>query len=633
MVSGKSVSQIRLPLLIGSGAVLQRETPITLWGWASQGEAVELVFKEQHYSAQADASGNWKINLPPQSAGGPFEMVFRGKNEIIVQDILFGDVWICSGQSNMELPMERVKEKYLKEIAQSENKFIRHFQVADQYDFKKEHDDLESANPMANGWSSADPQSVMNFSAVAYFFAKEIYKQHQIPIGLINSALGGSPVQAWMSEKALLKFPEYHEEAQRFKNDSLIQQIEAGDRERSNDWYQKLDENDPGLAQNWIDPNLDDQSWDETSVPGYWYGDELRNFDGTVWYRKAVKIPGSMAGKKASLWMGRIVDADSVFVNGKFVGTTSYQYPPRRYTIKEGILKEGENQMAVRVINNSGRGGFVPDKPYYLAVDSDTIHLSGLWQYKIGATMPPMAGQTFVRWKPLGLFNKMIAPLLHFPIKGVIWYQGEANTYRPEEYADLFPAMITDWRERWGQGDFPFLFVQLAGFMETKDEPAESNWAQLRNSQRLTLSKAKNTAMVVATDLGEWNDIHPLNKKDVGYRLSLAARKIAYHEEAVIASGPLYESMKVLGNKIEISFTNIGSGLVATGGDLKYFAIAGADKKFKWASAVIQGDKVIVWNDSVKNPVAVRYAWADNPEGANLYNKEGLPASPFSTEK
>lgn len=339
------------------------------------------------------------------------------------------------------------------------------------------------------------------------------------------------------------------------------------------------------------------------------------------------------SGKPARLLLGRIVDADSVFVNGVFVGSTGYQYPPRRYQAPAGVLKEGKNVITVRVISEAGKGGFVPGKPYELIIDGQTIGLAGNWLYRQGAEMPPLAARTFIRWKPLGLFNAMISPLLNYRIKGVIWYQGESNAGRPEEYKELFPALIRDWRARWGQGDFPFLFVQLANFMEARPRPSESNWALLREAQLEALA-LPNTGMAVAIDIGEWNDIHPLNKKDVGKRLALAARRVAYGEKEAVHSGPIYRSMKAEGSKIVLSFCNIGSGLEAGGGnELRHFAIAGADRRFTWAEARIEKDKVVVWSEEVPEPVAVRYAWADNPAGANLYNKEGLPASPFRTDR
>jgi sialate O-acetylesterase len=339
-----------------------------------------------------------------------------------------------------------------------------------------------------------------------------------------------------------------------------------------------------------------------------------------------------MIGKPARLLLGRVVDSDRTYVNGKFVGSVSYQYPPRKYDVPRSLLKKGKNIIVVRVINNIGRGGFILDKPYQLLMAGQTIDLKGTWQYKLGAVMDPLPPKTFIEWRPLGLYNGMIAPLLNYTIKGVIWYQGESNTARPLEYQRLFPAVITDWREKWNQGDFPFLYVQLANFMEVKNQPTESNWAELREAQLKTLD-VPNTGMAVAIDIGEWNDIHPLNKADVGKRLALAALKVAYGDKEVVYSGPIYQSMRINDNKIILTFTHIGSGLVIQeGSELNHFAIAGADKKFVWAKAKIKGNKIIVWNDKITNPVAVRYAWADNPDSANLYNKEGLPASPFRTD-
>lgn len=626
LVVSHGLAQIRLPRLISNGMVLQRGQDVTIWGWASAGEEIELTFNSKKYKTQSDAAGNWRIIIPSHRAGGPFTMVFRGKNEITVDNILFGDVWVCSGQSNMELTMERVKEKYPAAIARAANNNIRQFVVPDKYDFNNEHADLDAGN-----WVPADPVTVLSFSAVAYFFAKEIYEKYSVPIGLINASLGGSPAEAWMSEDAITSFPDLHKEALRFKDDKLIRDIETTDQNRSNAWYEGVNTKDPGLSK-WNDPRLDDSGWSIMNVPGYWADGPPGNVNGSAWFRKTISIPEAMAGKAGKLWLGRIVDADSVFVNGTFIGTTSYQYPPRRYEFGKDVLKAGDNVIAVRVINTSGRGGFVLDKPYFLSVGRDTLDLKGPWKFQQGALMPPLESQTFVRWKPVGLYNRMIAPLLNYAIKGVIWYQGEANTWRAKEYEDLFPALIRNWRNKWKQGNFPFLFVQLASFMETKKLPAESNWAELRQAQLKTLS-LENTGMAVAIDLGEWNDIHPLNKEEVGKRLAFAARQVAYGDKKVVSSGPIYQSHKIAGNKVTVTFSHTGSGLIARGNnELKYFSIAGADKKFVWAKAIIKNNQVIVWSDEVPEPITVRYAWADNPEGANLYNHEGLPASPFTTD-
>ena len=371
-------------------------------------------------------------------------------------------------------------------------------------------------------------------------------------------------------------------------------------------------------------------------MPGFWEDQGIKDLNGVVWYRREIDIPASMTGKPAKVFLGRIVDADELYINGKLVGRTTYQYPQRRYRVPADVLKAGKNIFVVRVTNQGGKGGFVPDKPYAIFAGADTVDLKGTWQYKVGTAYRPVRGGVFggisAQNQPTALYNAMVAPEIKYAIKGFCWYQGESNAGKPQEYADLQTALIKDWRVKWNQGTLPFLYVQLPGFMEYNYLPSESNWAVLRESQLKALSEP-NTAMVVAIDLGEWNDIHPDNKKDVGERLALAALKTTYGEE-VVYSGPLYQSASVEGDKIVVSFTHTGSGLMSNDGEeLSEFAIAGSDKKFVWAQAKIENGKVVVWSDEVPAPLYVRYAWADNPVNPNLYNAEGLPSSPFRTDE
>ena len=624
------IAQVKLPRLISDGMVLQRDARVKLWGWAAPQEKIAISFHDSVYRTSANEKGGWSVEVLSLKAGGPFTMTLSASNTIIVKDIMIGDVWVCSGQSNMELPVKRVRPLYEQEIEQADNIYIRHFAVPQKYNFNSPENDFSFGK-----WETATPTNVLNFSAVAWFFGTELYEKYHVPIGLINASLGGSPAESWLSEEALKQFPNHYKEAQRFKDAGLIRQIESRDKTRIEAWYGQLRQKDEGYRDPlnpWSDPRVNTDGWGTMSVPGYWANTELGAVNGVVWFRKDIDVPASMAGRQAKLIVGRIVDADSVFVNGVLVGTTSYQYPPRWYEIPSNILKDGRNTIVVRVISNIGKGGFVLDKPYKIVCGGETIDLRGQWLYRLGAQMEPLASQTFVRWKPLGLYNGMIAPLLNFAIKGVAWYQGESNANQPIEYRELLPALIRDWRKSWNQGDFPFLLVQLPNFMEAKPQPSESNWALLREAQFKALSLPQ-TGMAVAIDIGEWNDIHPLNKKDVGRRLALAAENVAYADESVVYSGPSCQSVKIEGNKMIISFAHIGKGLMAKGGELKNFAIAGADKRFVWANAKIENNMVIVWNEQVPNPVVVRYAWADNPEGANLYNMEGLPASPFRTDE
>lgn len=626
-----ALCEVKMPRLVSDSMVLQRGAEVKIWGWADPGEEISIEFNDRTYRTVTGKDRKWEVQLAALETGGPYTMEIIASNRISLNNILIGDVWICSGQSNMELSMERVKPVYADEIAHSANPNIRQFIVPDRYDFKEPQDDLPDGK-----WEAASPETILRFTAVGYFFAKELYDKYQIPIGLINASLGGSPVEAWMSEEALKGFPHHLATAMEFRNDSLTQQIIKSDNDRINAWYRLLKSRDKGITPGqtpWFDSSYDASNWPTMELPAFWDEQGLGEVNGVVWFRKEIEIPKTIVGKPVKLLMGTIVDRDSTYINGQFVGTISYKYPPRRYEVESTVLTPGKNIITVRVINSLGRGGFIKDKPYQLSAGATTVDLTGEWQYQLGAAMEPLERQTFIRWKPLGLYNAMIAPLINYSIKGVIWYQGEANTKNPAEYQKTFPALINDWRKKWDQGDFPFLYVQLANFMGVRDQPSESQWAELREAQLKSLRVA-NTAMAVTTDIGEWNDIHPLNKKEVGKRLALAAQKVAYYEKNVVCSGPAYKSMKVEDDKIILSFTNTGSGLVAKGKDeLDHFAICGADKKFVWADARIEGDKVVVWNDSIANPMAVRYAWADNPEGANLYNKEGLPASPFRTDE
>jgi sialate O-acetylesterase len=623
--------EVRLPRLISDGMVLQRGNSAKIWGWAAEGEKVTINFNSKTYHTTTGKDGKWAVLLSELKAGGPYNMEISASNHITLKNILIGDVWVCSGQSNMDLPMARVEERYTDVIANSKNPAIRRFFVSKRYNFNTPQEDLQSGY-----WESANPESILRFTATGYFFAKALYEKYKVPIGLIHASVGGSPAEAWLSEDALKEFPTHLKTAEKFKDNDYLNQIANKDKAVSDAWYSLLQLKDKGLADGqkpWFDPTYDASDWATMNVPGYWADEELGYVNGVVWFRKEFALPASLTGKPARLLLGRVVDSDRTYVNGKFVGSVSYQYPPRKYDVPGNLLKKDKNIIVVRVINNIGRGGFILDKPYQLSVAGQTIDLKGQWQYKLGAAMEPLPPKTFIEWQPLGLYNGMIAPLLNYTIKGVIWYQGESNTARPLEYRKLFPALIADWRQQWNQGSFPFLYVQLANFMKVKVQPSESNWAELREAQLKTLT-VPNTAMAVTIDIGEWNDVHPLNKEDVGKRLALGVQKVAYGDEKVVYSGPIYKSMKIEGNKIILIFTHIGSGLVVRRGDeLKHFAIAGADKKFVWAKAKIEGNKIIVWNDKIINPVAVRYAWADNPDSANLYNKEALPASPFRTDE
>jgi sialate O-acetylesterase len=631
-------SQIKLPALVRDSMILQRDTKLPVWGWASKGEKVRIQFLGKTYKSTTGADGKWSVTLPALKAGGPFTMTISGSNKIVLKDILVGDVWFCSGQSNMVHQMKLHRDRYEDDIQTAHYPMIRHVFIPTLTSISGPKDDYPPVY-----WKPAIPADVTEFSAIAYFFARKIYDHYKIPMGLINASVGGTPIEAWISEEGFANFP--GELATLTKNkDTAYVNSRSRTGFGGNRGGRSTTQTDKGLAgpKKWFDMSYEPKVWHTINVPGYWEDQGVKDLNGVVWYRKEITVPQQMTGKAAKLVLGRIVDADAAYINGVQVGNTTYMYPQRRYAVPAGVLKAGKNLVVVRVTNNNGKGGFVPDKPYYLVAGNDSVDLKGTWSFKVGDVYEPVnfrggggggGGPINGQNQPAGLYNAMVAPAIKYKVKGFLWYQGEANTGRPEEYEGLTRALVESWRKVFQADNAPFLWVQLPGFMDRTYLPSESNWAATRESQLKALS-VPNTGMAVAIDLGEWNDIHPDNKKDVGERLALIAEKLAYGNNDIVYSGPIYQSSKIEGNKIILSFNHTGSGLISIDGEpLNQFAIAGADKKFMWANAKIEGNTVVVWNEKISDPKYVRYAWADNPEGANLFNKEGLPASPFRTDE
>ena len=631
LLSCKAFAQIRLPRLISDNMVLQRDQPITVWGWAAPKEKVTVTLKNKSHSAVTDADGKWKIQLPAQSAGTSYEMVLKGKNQIRIKNVAFGDVWLCNGQSNMVINMERVKERFPDDISSANYPDIRNFFIPTLTDLSGPQQDIPNGE-----WKAANPKDVLGFGAVTYFFARDLYEQYKVPIGIINSAVGGTPIEAWISEGGYKDFADIQKIINSNKDSSYVRSAKQN---TFNNAPRQPKPNDSGLTEHWESEDYQPKGWRNYNIPGYWEDQGLKNLDGVVWFRREFEVPENWLGKPVKLFMGRIVDADQMFVNGKSIGNVTYQYPPRRYEIPAGLLKAGKNTFVIRVTNSAGKGGFVPDKPYFMASGDQQIDLQGVWQYKVGQVYEPakVADSAFVPFvtqnQPAALYNAMIAPLLPVKLKGFIWYQGESNVSEPDAYNALLPALIKDRRRLWNNENLPFLVVQLPNFQDIDFTPAESNMALLREAQNQALT-LKNTAVTVTLDLGEWNDIHPLNKKDIGKRLALSARNLAYNDKNVVYSGPVLQSQSIAGDKIILKFVHVAEGIRASDGEaLRWFSIADDDKKFVWANARIVGkDQIEVSSELVKTPKYVRYAWQDNPESVNFYNSANLPASSFRTD-
>lgn len=622
-------NSILLPTLISDRMVLQRNSRVRIWGKAASNEIIKLTFLKKDYTILVDTSGIWEIILDNLQAGGPYEMVIECCNvKKTLSDILVGDVWVLGGQSNMQIPVKRTLDLFEEEVKDAEYSEIRQFLVPQEYDFHEPQEELTGGS-----WVAVNPTSIYDFSAIGFFFARILQEKYKIPIGLLLTAIGGTPAEAWISEKTLMRFGKFQELLNLCKDDSYVNGTKHREELQNNCWYRELDEKDAGLHDAkgfWYKENHDDSEWEEMELPANFAGTKLETIKGSIWFRKEIEIPKSMLKGNAKLILGTIIDGDDTYINGVPVGNTGYLYPPRRYIIPEGLLKEGRNIIAVRVILTKNVGAFVTDMPYFIEANGEQVPISGTWKYHIGTTINAQGPTTFFQYKPTGVYNSMIYPLRRLNISGVLWYQGESNTDDPFNYKDLFEAVIKDWRATWNIGEFPFLYVQLANYCPWRQEPPVSGWARIREEQRKVLELA-GTGMAVSFDVGNYNDLHPQNKKAVADRLALWASKIVYGED-IVCSGPIYDHMSIEGRTIKLYFKHVGSGLAMKGVELKTFEVCGTDGVYYAAEAVIDKDKVIVSTSKVKEPLHVRYAWADNPEEANLYNKEELPGSPFTTK-
>ncbi|GIP47755.1 9-O-acetylesterase [Paenibacillus sp. J53TS2] len=618
---------MKLSGIYSDGMVLQRDARVILRGQCSSGgQKVQIGFRGMTTCTDADPGGNWEVQLEELAPGGPDELVITaGEEKHVLRDVLVGDVWVLAGQSNMELPVRRTLDRLAEEIRGLDLPMIRQFAVPQSYDFHGPQEDLDGG-----AWVTANPEGLLGFSAAGFFFAKEIYERYGVPIGLIQTAVGGTPIEAWISEPTLRKIGGYEATLEQCKDDAYVRATKQRDEDRNGQWYAKLNEADAGLREGWHQADWDVSEWSEFEVPGSWAGSDLESVRGAVWFRKEIDVPVAMTVGEAQLALGTIVDADDSYVNGVLVGNTGYMYPPRRYNVPQGVLKPGKNTLAVRVITTHNTGSFVHDMPYKLKAGGQELDLRGSWRYRVGAVTEALEPQTFFHYMPAGNFNGMIAPLRRFPIAGVLWYQGESNTGRPAGYAELFRDMVRDWREAWGIGEFPVIAVQLANFGPEGDP--YTDWAELREEQRKGLAVPR-TALATAIDLGEYNDLHPQDKKSLGQRLALCARRLAYGETELVASGPIFVRMERQGDALRLHFTEVGGGLTPRDGNaLQGFSVCGPDGAFVPAQAVIDGDTVVVRHEQVKPPIHVRYAWSNNPAKANLVNREGLPAFPFTTE-
>ena len=622
--------------LFTDNMVLQRDVEDPIWGWTDPGKDVTVTVGDKKSTATAGVDGKWTAKIAPQPAGGPYTVTVEGPQTVKLANVLFGDVWICSGQSNMEMGIGIAKNAET-EIANATYPNIRLFTVPKKVAVEPEWN-------VDNKWQVCSPETIAaggwgGFSAAGYYFGRTLYQKLNVPIGLIHTSWGGTIAEAWTSAEALSTMPDFQGAVSEMQaTASALKQGNFDYDKKLEEWYLK---NDPGTsaATPWSEPVYNTDGWKTMQLPTNWEAAGLPDYDGIVWFRREFDLPKDWEGKDLMLHLGPVDDMDTTYVNNERVGAMHEWTLLRDYKVSSKILKPGKNLIAVRVLDTGGNGG-IYGKPELMKIEvvgdpnAAPISLTGPWLYKdsmpLNKTTPLPPAMNSNPNQVTVLYNGMISPLLPLAIKGAIWYQGESNAGRAAQYRKLLHTMITDWRTRFGVGDFPFFIVQLASFMPTHANPVDTEWAKLREAQWQVSQETRKTGLALAIDIGDVNDIHPKNKQEVGRRLALSAEKIAYGLD-VVGSGPTYHKMAVEGSKIRLSFDNLGGGLVAQGDEkLKGFAIAGEDGKFVWADAAIDGDTVVVSSPDVEKPTAVRYAWDDTPI-ANLYNKAGLPAVPFRT--
>jgi sialate O-acetylesterase len=628
--------------LFGDHAVLQRDRPVTVWGWADAGSAITVSLSGPGLAspvlanATAGSDGRWQASLPPQRAGGPYVLgAETAGHSSQATDILIGDVWLCTGQSNMEFPLNGATDATA-EKASANWPRIRHLAAGR----------LIAGEPQATTiakWTVCTPQTAGAFTAVGYFFARKLHQDLDVPIGLVNTSYGGTRAEHWTSAEALATLPAYAEPARLFHELFTASQEQSQRTGKDYDtlvraWYETNDPGSAGTPARWSDPaTVLGDDWSDVTLPARLKQAKAvpNDFTGTVWLRRDFDVPAEAAGKAGMLFLIRVKDIDSAWINGRNIGDSESVNWFRKHRVPAGLLHAGRNTIAVRLVCFEGECGLTGNEKE-LAVTPEglpPIALAGGWKLHRGtafADAPPMPVRFDRVPGATSLYNGMIAPLLPLTVAGAIWYQGESNTDAAYNYRTLLPTMIRDWRTRFAQPEMPFLIVQLPNHMGRGTKPENSAWAELREAQALAAREVPNCGLAVTIDIGEALDVHPHNKQDVGLRLALLAEAQVHHLP-VAASGPRFRAQSIEGSSIRLAF-DADVGLAASDGKpLCGFAIAGADRRFSWATARIDGTTIVVSAPEVPQPVAVRYAWANNP-ACNLSNASGLPASPFRSD-
>lgn len=609
--------------VFGDHMVVQRDKPARIWGWSDPGKEITVKFGGQSAATTTRDDGSWALSIQAPPAGGPYTLNITGPRRQEIQDVLVGDVWLCSGQSNMELPMPRVRDAE-QEIKAADHPEIRLFVAKSQVSYGP------SLTPNGS-WSVCSPASVTGFSAVGYYFGRKLQQELHVPIGLVQAAIGGTPAESWTSEEALRPLKDF---------DATLDEVR---RLRGKDgpqygnfishWY---DEFDVGQKEKWQTDTSDDSNWKPVKIPGGFRELGVPDSPAVCYFRKTLELPDPLPSGDARIELGVVERMDTTYLNGTWIGASAWVENPRVYKLGTDVLRPGRNTITVRVLKTKPDGGFNsdPSKLKLVLGDKTEVPLAGDWQGRVSVDAKPPhplpAGYENWPTMPSVLYNGMIAPIAPLSIRGALWYQGEANAGRAAQYSVLLPAMITDWREAFNQGDFPFYIVSLAAFMPHRDEPGDDGWAELREAQAFTAATVPNSGLAIAIDKGDANDIHPKDKREIGERLALNALAQHYGNK-IPFSGPTLKRIEPVSGALKIHFDHTDGGLAIKGDKLEEFSVCGDDGKWVWAEAKIVDDCIIVFSPSVTKTKHARYAWQSNPK-ATLFNGAGLPAVPFRTD-
>lgn len=621
-------SLLKLPPIISDGMVIQQNKPVCFWGFDEPNQTLRVSFGNEVVETIADATGSWKVYFSERTAGGPFTAIINGSEERSLSDIYIGEVWLAGGQSNMEMLLERAQDRYESEIETMTLPLVREFQVPIEFDFSGPQD-----SPKLSGqWRTATPENTLAMSALGTFFAENLHRELNVPVGIVMTAVGGTPIEAWMDAEDLTDYPEATEKLEKLRAPGWIEDVTSRDEKRVQDWYKKVEtlekQQDPHY--HWTEPAYDDNSWEEITIPGMMKGTSIGAEAGSIWFRYTFQVEDlEPFENKARLNLGALIDYDEVWLNGVPIGKTEYRYPPRKYPVPKGIIQAGENVIAIRLLINGENGGFVggPGKEYHLEGEGEPIDLAGIWKAKRVTKMGALAQMTFIQYGPTGVHNSMLYPLRNYPIAGFLFYQGESNTGAPKEYADLMKRMVTRWRLNWNDDTLPFLYVQLTNYLDPLAQADDRMWGELRLKQAEVEQTVPATRMTISIDVGEANDLHPHNKKTLADRMAADALHMLYKKTEKVTK-PKLKDVAQKQDKVVLTF----DAEIQQTNENTYMEVLVADGKWQVVPAKADHMTVTLSLPNESDITGVRYAYLNNPENPALFSKDGYPVGPFLWE-